>query len=199
MTIQSSNLPEFNFKSFIECYGSPNNQVLPKDGELARKENILPRSLIDFWQEYGFGSYADGLIWTHPPSIFDDLIEEWTGLLPNESSLIFRTSFGDFCFWMQSRAYLLDVHAGSVDELTGDINLLFDYVLCREQFLRDVLRSSQHSQSVGYLGKLMSDECFTFIPALALGGSETTDHVQKVKLRENLALLSQISGPILMR
>ena len=192
MENQSSYFPTANFAYFVECYGNPNDLVFTKDEELAGKKDILPSNLIVFWKEYGFGSYAEGLIWTHPPSIFDDLIEEWTGLLPHKASLIFRTSFGDFCLWIQGRAYLFDVHARNVHELTEDIGFLFDYILCREQFLTNVFRSNLHSQSVSKLGKLKADECFTFVPAIGLGGSETIEHIQKVEMREHLALLAQI-------
>jgi hypothetical protein len=34
------------------------------------------------------------------------------------------------------------------------------------------------------------------VPALALGGSEKVENIQKVKLREHLSILSQIVGVI---
>ena len=38
------------------------------------------------------------------------------------------------------------------------------------------------------------DECFGYVPLLALGGPETADHLEKVKLREHIALISQFTG-----
>ena len=184
------------FKEFFRCYGSPSSHSPAISDEIVRCQDVLPQQLLNFWQQQGFGNYADGLLWTHPPSIFNVLIEEWTGLSPNQAGLIFRSSFGDFCVWNKDRAYLLDIHVGRVDELTRDIEFLFNYILCREQFLRDVLQLELHSQSVDRLGQLNPDECFAFVPARALGGSGTIETVQRVSIQEHLALLAQLVGPV---
>lgn len=43
------------------------------------------------------------------------------------------------------------------------------------------------------LGRLKHDEMYGFVPALALGGPATLDHLQKVKAVEHLVLLAQLS------
>ncbi len=40
-------------------------------------------------------------------------------------------------------------------------------------------------------GSVEIDECLTFVPALVLGGDEDIRNIQKVKLKENLEILSQ--------
>ncbi|WP_442787264.1 T6SS immunity protein Tdi1 domain-containing protein [Flavobacterium suncheonense] len=37
-----------------------------------------------------------------------------------------------------------------------------------------------------------ADECYTFVPALALGGDEKITNLQKVKIKENLEILAQL-------
>jgi hypothetical protein len=46
------------------------------------------------------------------------------------------------------------------------------------------------------LGYCAYDECYGYFPALALGGSEKVENLQKVKLREHLSLLFQMVGVI---
>ena len=41
-------------------------------------------------------------------------------------------------------------------------------------------------------GSLNYDECYTFVPALALGGDEKIGNLQKVKIKENLEILAQL-------
>jgi hypothetical protein len=187
------------FQEFIEKYGLPCDHIPVTDNELVNYQNLLPESLLDFWQRFGFGSYADGLLWIHSPNTFEDVIEEWTGLPPDQTALIFRSSFGNFCIWKKNRAYLIDVHFGRISQISQSIEFLFNYLLCREQFLKDVLISGLHQQSVAKLGALSVDECFTFVPAKALGGSGKLDDVQRVSMQEQLLLLSKIVGPLVIR
>lgn len=44
------------------------------------------------------------------------------------------------------------------------------------------------------LGQLKHDELYGFVPALALGGPATLDHLHKLKAVEHLVLLAQLSG-----
>ena len=44
------------------------------------------------------------------------------------------------------------------------------------------------------LGEPAYDECFGYVPLLALGGPETVEHLQKVKLREHIALIAEFTG-----
>ncbi|WP_082116290.1 T6SS immunity protein Tdi1 domain-containing protein [Hymenobacter terrenus] len=45
-----------------------------------------------------------------------------------------------------------------------------------------------------HLGEPAYDECFGYVPLLALGGPETMEHLEKVKLREHIFLISQFTG-----
>ena len=43
------------------------------------------------------------------------------------------------------------------------------------------------------LGRLKHDEMYGFVPALALGGPATLEHLQKVKAVEHLVVLAQLA------
>lgn len=49
------------------------------------------------------------------------------------------------------------------------------------------------SPALARLGGLKNDEMYGFLPALALGGPATLDHLQKVPAVEHLVMLAQLS------
>jgi hypothetical protein len=150
------------------------------------------------WRLHGFGAYANGLIWTHSPEDFEAVIEGWTGLGSKEAALVARFSFGDFAVWARGRVFFLNVHRGYVEELPG-VDFLFEEMLCDDAFLDDFARRPLHIECTQRLGSLSADQCFGFVPALALGGTESADSVHKAPLREHLALLAQFNGPVSLR
>jgi hypothetical protein len=151
----------------------------------------LPAPLVDAWREEGWCGYAEGLIWTVDPADFAHAVEEWLG--PDDSSVaILRTGFGDLVVWDESGARYLDVIHDKVFPLTDDPEILFDYVLCRAEYLTKVLDQKLFQKAVEKLGPLAHDECFAFEPAIALGGPGTLATIKKRKLREYLGILAQL-------
>ena len=49
------------------------------------------------------------------------------------------------------------------------------------------------SPALKTLGRLKPDEMYGFVPALALGGPATLDHLEKVKAVEHLVFLAQLA------
>ncbi|WP_369586526.1 GAD-like domain-containing protein [Kingella oralis] len=37
----------------------------------------LPDRLLEYWQEYGFCHFADGLFWLTNPEDYEDILAEW--------------------------------------------------------------------------------------------------------------------------
>ena len=40
------------------------------------------------------------------------------------------------------------------------------------------------------------DECFGYVPLLALGGKEDVEHLKKVKMKEHIAVITQLTGGV---
>ncbi|WP_376699423.1 T6SS immunity protein Tdi1 domain-containing protein [Listeria booriae] len=55
---------------------------------------------------------------------------------------------------------------------------------------------AQYREAVEQLGEPAYDECFGYVPLLALGGAEKVENLQKVKLREHILLISALAGTI---
>lgn len=187
------------FPAFAARYGIPESQVTLDNSTVGALPRTLPAELLEHWRLFGFGSYDEGLTWTHPPKEFEAVIEEWTGLSIEEAVLLARFSFGDFVMWARRHVYFVNVHFGRIEELPSDPGFVFDEVLCDDTFLNSFVRHSLHQESVQRLGALTPHQCFAFVPALALGGTESVESVHKVTMREHLAFLAQLNGPIAIR
>jgi hypothetical protein len=52
-----------------------------------------------------------------------------------------------------------------------------------------------YPKAVEMYGPLAYDECFGYVPLLGLGGSEQVKNPQKVKIKEQIMLITALLGP----
>lgn len=181
-----SQFPEFTKKNGP---GANCRSATPESIQAYRDK--LPAPLIEFWQEEGWCSYAGGLLWIVDPSEFEAVLEDW--LEPLDGGVAFgRTAFGDILLWMNGEVQYLHVHYGKVAAITTSIEFFLDSSLTADDYLDVVVNRKLYRKVVRRLGPPNADECYAFVPALALGGPGTPDTVERVKLREHLGFLSQL-------
>jgi hypothetical protein len=181
------------FSKFESVHGSPEN-CLPVPIEIQQKyQNLLPELLLKQWAESGWCSFAQGFFWLVDPDQYIVPLQEW---LPEEianRAIIFaRTSFGHLYIWLDNRVYAIDVLFGALSKLSKRISFLFDYTLCQQAYLDDALLYSIYQQAVPKQGMPERNECFGFVPALALGGPCSAKNLKRMKIREHLSILSQL-------
>lgn len=169
----------------IKCEGIPKSVV-------EQYSNILPPMLIEHWTESGWCAYAEGLLWVVNPNDFKHIPEDWLDSSSQEAVVFARTAFADLFIWVHNKVYFLSVHHGWTKELTDDIEILFEVTFCREKYIKKGLLGEIFQRVLPRIGVPEADECLAFVPALALGGSETANNVQKVKIHEHLAMLAQL-------
>ncbi|MBW4606910.1 MAG: DUF1851 domain-containing protein [Hassallia sp. WJT32-NPBG1] len=179
--------PEFKKRhgAAIKC-----KQVDSKSIDLYKDK--LPAALIEDWQETGWCGYSEGLIWTVNPSEFKSALSNWIEAA-DEAIVFARTAFGDMIVWNGQNVQYVSVLYNRVFELTKDIEILFEYLLCDNDYLKDALDIRLYRKALKKLGQLEPAECYGFEPAISLGGSGTVDTLQKVKLQEYLEILAQLS------
>lgn len=153
----------------------------------------LPEGLEDLWRQLGLCAYAKGLLWIVDPGSFVPCLHEWFG--PESGMIVIaRSAFADLFMWRESGMVTLNPRVGRLIELSGPIELFFDYALAKRSY-RDGLCGREHFDiALPRLGKLSVNECYGYVPAQALGGSGEADTLQRVGLFEHLSLLRQLTS-----
>jgi len=109
-----------------------------------------------------------------------------------DAEVILRTGFGDMIYWANSAFQLVDVDYGEHSTLTARAEVLFEYVLCPGELLEKVLDEPIFKKALPRLGPPAPDECYGYVPAIALGGTHEPSNLKRVKLNEHLSILSQL-------
>lgn len=179
------------FDEFEEKHGKGEKCQSVSDKILAKYEDKLPSELIEEWSQNGWCSYGKGLLWTVNPADYEDTLSEW--ISDSQKYFVFlRSAFADIYYSDGEKNYHLDTSYGRISKVYSRIDFVFNGNFCDEKYLESVLRQSLFDKAFSKLGKLETDECYGFFPALALGGEEEIEYVQKAKIREYLSILSQI-------
>lgn len=158
-------------------------------------EDKLPSEMIDFWKEFGFGTFYDGYLKAINPDDYKDLIEK-SYFQGDVSIPIFATAFGDLITWEKNQFVgIVKYRYGENDVISDGFDFFFDDVTDGE--LDDEYFSiKQYKAAIKKLGSLEYDECFGYVPLLALGGKESVNNLKKVKILEHIALITEMSGEV---
>lgn len=159
--------------------------------ELAYTKEHFPEDLFLFLEEEGYCSYGDGFFHFVNPADYKEILSEWSKV-PEGYDVFCRTGMGDLIIWGEGRVHLLHVHSGYFSTISEDMFDFFKFSLGDVQYVENTLFKKQFDQVRGILGPLDQDECYCFVPALAIGGSEDSKNLHKMKIKESLNLLSQL-------
>ncbi|HET9505145.1 MAG TPA: T6SS immunity protein Tdi1 domain-containing protein [Hymenobacter sp.] len=164
---------------------------------LARYGPLVPPEMLVVWQEYGFGTFRNGYLKVVNPDEFNELLADTYQLVSTPAAaapiVLFATAMGDLLIWEDGFLIRIDYRHGETEIIGRNLTLFFKNHV--DDFNpQQRLRWEPYPAARARLGEPTFDECFGYVPLLALGGPETVDHLQKVKLREHLYLISQFTG-----
>jgi hypothetical protein len=157
---------------------------------------IVPNELMTFWQSHGFGSYMNGFLKIIDPKEYEIFMRETYDVFLEPATVFGATAFADLLIWEGDCVKQINYRTGSTKIHGDSIAAFFNLRLARWDIVELSMQAKQFRPAVERLGEPAFDECFAYVPALALGGSEKVENIQKVKLREHLSILSQIVGVI---
>jgi hypothetical protein len=156
-------------------------------------KDIFPEFVIEEWNTRGLASYMDGLLITTDPNDFYDVVEDWGIPDPQNCHVLMRTAFGSFYYKYKDNYYDKSiVHNLPIGDLRKRFDFVLKFSLTDKDVLKDNLYKDIYDKAVKRLGPPLYDEVYAFVPAIALGGDYNPDTIQKVKLKEHLAFLSQL-------
>ena len=155
----------------------------------------IPTELLEIWKEYGFGSFFGGYLKVINPDDYMDLLKE-PYFRSDVAIPILATAFGDIITWEA------DQYVGIVEYRYNDFDIIiprFDIflkLLSDKGFQKRYFKLDDYARATEKYGDLAYDECFGYVPLLALGGKEDVEHLKKVKMREHIAVIAQLTGGV---
>jgi hypothetical protein len=204
---------EKNIDEFFAEFGKPFVTEPVSEESLKKFKGKLPDRLLEFWRQYGFCGFKDGLFWITNPDDYEAALEAWfddTPIVEEDSYyVIARNAFGKLYLWgtRTGRRYeLLNPSLGWLynnqnirDERgvrEGKSDWLFSIFLALKEAKREDTDDENgkplFNLAVRKLGALADNEMFTFTPTLALGGKSSLANLSKVNIHIHLDLLSQM-------
>ncbi len=176
------------FKDFV--------QIKKAEKMLIEKyDKLLPDEIIYLWRTYGFGTFYNGYLKVINPDEYKSLIEK-SYFMGNVSIPIFATAFGDVLTWEENKYVgILKYRYNDNDIISDGFEYFYD-IIYDEECAKDYFTIENYNEATKKYGSLEYDECFGYVPLLALGGKESVDNLKKVKIREHIALITEMVGEI---
>lgn len=172
------------FEDFLRKYPPADSLRKPAASQLEQYRGILPNALLEFWREYGFGNYGDGLLKVIDPAGYRNSLSRWLGGENLNRLPILMTAFGDLLYYRklsetEDDVCLLDIHYRRIITCSYSFAGLFTDFVADDAVRAELLRAELFHEAAEAEGPLEENEIFFFAPALALGGSETVNCISK--------------------
>jgi hypothetical protein len=177
---------------------------------LGKYRGKLPDKLLEYWQEYGWCGYAEGLFWTVNPEEWEEELDAWIGETPfmeqDAYHVIARGAFGDLYLWGEKTGPSLRVCPPSgliVPRFQPDefaergadrtVQLFFSAKSRKSIDYEDEDDKPLFNRALERLGPLDHDTMYGFVPALALGGIARQENLQKLDAHVHMEILAQMA------
>ena len=191
-------------------------QKVPKEIILKYKEK-LPETLMDYWEEYGWCGYGEGILWTVNPEEYKDVVDEWLKDTPFEFldkyHLIAIGAFGEMILWGEKTGNSLSItaHNGMIfpsdqtEFIEGDSNgydflikALFSGLSKTSMDIKDINGEFIFDKVRTLLGTLKPGEIYGFSPSIIMGGEVNIYSVKKVNAIAHLFFLASLGEKMIM-
>lgn len=161
---------------------------------IEKYKDQVPEELLHIWQSYGLGSFFDGYLKVINPEDYIELLNE-SYFDAKIAFPIFVTAFGDVITW-EKKAYvgIVKYNIQDCDIIIKSLKYFLKYL--DDEYVYENFDLDLYREAIAKYGQLAYDECFGFVPLLALGGFKDVDHMDKVKVLEHIYLMYQLTGGV---
>jgi hypothetical protein len=197
------------YEYFLSIMGPEFNKTQPTEAQIAKFSGKLPRKLLEYWHDYGWGGFYDGLFWLTDPEEYASSVEAWlasTNIPDKQNYLaIARSAFGRIFLWNKKTGQnitiisldsLIITSAPDEDVAAGDDTDALQDFLCEIDpdylDMQDTRENNLFKRVLRKLGPVAVDEMYCFEPALAIGGSPILGNIAIVKIIPQLIFLAQL-------
>lgn len=185
-------------KAFHDFNGKETFYQNVKQNTIDKYQDILPKFLIKIWKDKGLSHYKDGFFWLVNPDEFEETISFFKTDI-SKIHVVMRTGFGGLIYLNEAGNdnperkfnYLCPIY-NNVTPLTDKLDVVMNGWLTTEEVYAPMMFSHIYEQARKRLPIPAADECYGFVPALALGGDFDADNIKIVKMKEHLSMLSQL-------
>jgi len=206
----------FNEFLYGEEFSPMIEKVAADDQAFNNFRGKAPDRLLNYWREYGFSGFSDGLFWIVNPNDYRDIIANLlkkTSLWGKDNFYtVARTAFGElYVFGENSDSYtIINPHLNNIipgdmksyppekDVLEKNMGSFFMFLNKETLEYDDAKGNGLFKRCLKKHGLLSHDEMYTFSPALALGGSADIENIKKVKIIEELSILCDLDTPVVL-
>lgn len=165
------------------------------DDLIKKYESILPEEIISLWREKGFGVFYGGYLKVINPDEYLTLVQQ-SYFQGDVSVPIFATAFGDILTWEENKYVgILKYRYNDSDIISDGFKFFYD-IIVSEVCAAEYFTINEYNEAIKNYGELAYDECFGYVPLLALGGKESVENLKKVKMKEHIELIYNIVGEI---
>ena len=167
---------------------------MPKE-VIEKYKSKVPVESIEIWKNKGLGTFLNGYLKVINPDDYSELVRD-SYFRGDIAIPIFATAFGDMIVCEEGK-YLRMVKYKDGVFITILENLpLFLQFVDEPDFADDYFELPLYTEANEKYGLLDYDQCFGFVPLLALGGFKDVDHLDKVKMYEHILLITALVGKI---
>ncbi|UXN02618.1 GAD-like domain-containing protein [Bartonella sp. HY406] len=212
--------PEERYEEAFLLYGPPKHVVKPDLATIERYRGRVPDSLLRIWQDYGWGSWSNGVLWMCDPEflrpIMHALFDGDPQFNPETVTPYVYDGFGGLHIWISDNKqfeYKVLFNSGSVDEfqswneevqksftVSENFIYFFHTLLSKTRvfgdFLNNYKRKSMMPELIKRYGELEPGEVYGFVPALPLGGSMSINNIQRMPILSYLSFLIEFERPM---
>lgn len=206
------------FDGFLKDFGEPQNSEPITEDTIAEYRQKLPDQLFTYWRGIGSCSFHNGLLWMVNPSLYQSTLDSWLEGSPFEDrnglSVIARSAFGLLYIWEKGKGNVMTINPNnnvitlikeidektlSTDEENQEMRMYWGFEDPEYIDKTDSNEKPLFSRALNKLGKLRSDEMYGFSHRLALGGKETLENLEIVKLDVYHDLSQQMEPPQIIK
>jgi len=176
-------------------YDTPSQELTDKYKNVFITDKDEFEIITEIWSTNGFCGYKNGLFWLVNPDIFTELARKFPSV--SDTSIAFARSAMGGLFLFDKKEIgdsiiYLNPHLNTTKIISTSFQVFIPMDMPADTFWKRECYGKFELKAIEKHGPLEHDECYTFTPALALGGNESISNLQKVKLIENLEMLSEL-------
>ena len=136
-------------------------------------ENILSDEIIEFWKDYGLGTFFDGFMKSINPEEYKDLMEYGTQFY-KEAIPLFVTGLGDIIYVEKEDGFMgiLKFRYKSTTILLKNFDYTLDLIIDKDddELCKEYIEPQMYFEALKTKEQPANDEWFVYVPILPLGG-----------------------------